>query len=160
MVLHLQRALETAGIDPIIIHPAMVYEAGGGVFGRFIEDARGRKIVRVVGSEDVRWPLVHCDDLADLYLLALERASSCASYIGAAIDGFPVGRIARAVARKFGVLSPLQIIAADALASELGSWALGYAMDQQLSGDKARRELGWNPSHVDPEGEIASAVLR
>jgi hypothetical protein len=29
-------------------------------------------------------------------------------------------------------------------------------MDQQLSGEKARRELGWKPVHLDPEGEIAA----
>jgi len=40
------------------------------------------------------------------------------------------------------------------IAAELGEWARGYALDQRLSGDKARRELGWAPRHLDPEGEI------
>jgi hypothetical protein len=30
----------------------------------------------------------------------------------------------------------------------------GYALDQRLSGEKARRELGWRPQHLDPIGEI------
>jgi hypothetical protein len=42
-----------------------------------------------------------------------------------------------------------------AIAAELGEWARGYALDQQLSGAKARRELGWEPKHLDPEEEIA-----
>jgi nucleoside-diphosphate-sugar epimerase len=157
MVPHLQWTLESPGISPIVIHPAMVYEAGGGVFSRFIEDARKRRVVRVVGGEEVRWPLVHRDDLANLYLLALERGLPRRSYIGATIEGLPVGRIARAVARKFRIrkLSP-EIISADLIAEELGSWARGYAIDQQMSGEKARRELGWKPLHLDPEGEIAS----
>src|SRR5258707_8245119 len=58
MVPHLQRVLDTSGIDPIIIHPAMVYEAGGGVFRRFVDDAVERDAIRIVGGEDVRWPLV------------------------------------------------------------------------------------------------------
>jgi nucleoside-diphosphate-sugar epimerase len=37
-----------------------------------------------------------------------------------------------------------------------GQWARGRAMDQQLSDEKARRELGWTPVHLDPEGEIAA----
>jgi hypothetical protein len=47
------------------------------------------------------------------------------------------------------------IISAEALAAELGAWAGGYALDQQLSGAKARRDLGWRPKHLDPEREIA-----
>jgi nucleoside-diphosphate-sugar epimerase len=159
MVPHLQRVLDTKGIDPVIIHPAMVYEPDGGVFGRFVGDAIERDAVRVVGGEDVRWPLVHRDDLANLYALALESSVARTSYIGAAIGGFPVGRIARAMARRFGTRDQKpEIISADAIAAELGSWSRGYALDQQLSGDKARHELGWNPQHLDPEGEIASIV--
>jgi hypothetical protein len=46
-------------------------------------------------------------------------------------------------------------VSADTIAAELGEWARGYALDQQLSGDKARRDLGWRPRHLDPEAEIA-----
>lgn len=156
MVPHLRRVLDADGIDGIIIHPTMVYEPGGGVFRRFAEDAASGDAIRVVGSEAVRWPLVHSADLAVLYALALERGEAGSSYIGAAIDGLPVGRIAGAFAGHFQTRRrEPQIIATDAIAAELGDWARGYALDQQLSGAKARRELGWQPKHLDPEGEIA-----
>jgi nucleoside-diphosphate-sugar epimerase len=159
MVPHLRRVLDTEGIDPVIIHPAMVYQAGDGVFRCFADDAVERDAIRVVGSEAVRWPLVHRADLANLYALALESGVTPASYIGAAISGFPVGRIARAMARRFGTRHQTpEIISADAIAAELGPWARGYAFDQQLSGDKARRDLGWQPQHLDPEGEIAAII--
>jgi hypothetical protein len=29
------------------------------------------------------------------------------------------------------------------------------APDQQLSGARAQRDLGWTPTHLDPEREIA-----
>jgi uncharacterized protein YeaC (DUF1315 family) len=48
-----------------------------------------------------------------------------------------------------------QIVSADTTAAELGEWARGYALDQQQSGAKARRELGWTPTHLDPEREIS-----
>jgi hypothetical protein len=41
-------------------------------------------------------------------------------------------------------------------AAELGEWARGYALDQRLSGAKARRVLGRQPRHLDPESEIAA----
>jgi nucleoside-diphosphate-sugar epimerase len=156
MVPQLRRVLESPDVDGIVIHPAMVYTDGGGVFSRFARDAVERDAIRVVAGEDVRWPLVHAEDLAELYLLALERASAQSSYIGAAIEGFPVGRIIRAFAKRFGTRQQQpQIIAADAIAAELGEWARGYGLDQRLGGEKARRELGWKPKHLDPEAEIA-----
>jgi nucleoside-diphosphate-sugar epimerase len=155
MVPQLQRVLASTEVEGIVIHPAMVYGREGGVFDRFAREAAAGQAVRVVASEAVRWPLVHAEDLAQLYALALERARPGSSYIGAAVEGFPVGRIARAYARRFGTGNQVpQIVSADAIAAELGEWARGYAFDQRLSGAKARRELGWAPKHLDPEGEI------
>jgi hypothetical protein len=99
-----------------------------------------------------------CRTRRNVYALALEHAPSRSSYIGAAIEGFAVGRIARAFARRFGTLRQKpEIISPVAIEAELGGWARGYALDQQLSGAKARRELGWTPHHLDPEREIAAA---
>ena len=155
MVPHLARVLEAPEVDGMVIYPAMVYAADGGVFDRFARDAVGRSAVRVVGSETVRWPLVHTDDLASLYALALERAPARSTWIGAANDGVMVGRIARAFAKRFGTRDQEpQIMSVDAAAAEWGEWARGYARDQRLGGGKARRELGWKPRHLDVEYEI------
>jgi len=157
MVESLTRVLGSPAVDGIVIHPAMVHAGDGGVFRRFAADAAGRRAVRVVASEAIRWPLVHADDLAQLYALALERAPPGSSYIGAALDGVPVGRIARAYARRFNTPDQTpEIVATDAIAAELGDWARGYARDQQLSGARARRDLGWQPRHLDPEQEIGA----
>ena len=104
----------------------------------------------------MRWPLVHSHDLATLYALALDRAPARSSFIGAAIEGHPVGRIARAFARRSGKPQDPVIVSADAIAAELGEWARGYALDQRLSGTKARHDLGWQPRHLDPEAAIAA----
>jgi nucleoside-diphosphate-sugar epimerase len=157
MVPQSRRVLAAPDIESIVIHPAMVYAADGGVFDRFAREAIECGAIRVVESEAVRWPLVHSADLANLYALALERAPAGSSYIGSAIEGFSVGRIARAFAMRFGTrIQQPQIISADAVAAEFGEWARGYALDQRLSGAKAQRELGWRPRHLDPETEIAS----
>jgi nucleoside-diphosphate-sugar epimerase len=156
MVPQLSRILQAPEVDGIVIHPAMVYTPRGGVFHRFARDAGEQDAIRVVESELVRWPLVHSEDLAELCILALERAPAGSSYLGAAIEGLAVGRIARAFAKRFGTRHhEPQIISTDAIAAELGEWARGYALDQRLSGAKARRDLGWRPKHLDPEGEIA-----
>lgn len=156
MLPHLQRVLSAPEVEGIVIHPAMVYTPQGGVFQRFARDSRERDAIRVVGSEAVRWPLVHSEDLAILYALALERAPAGSSYIGAAVEGLAVGMVARAFAKRLGTRRPEpEIISADSVAAELGEWARGYALDQRLSSTRASYELGWQPRHLDPESEIA-----
>jgi len=155
MVPNLRRVLAATEIDGIVIHPAMVFTAAAGIFRRFARDATERRAVRVVAGEEVRWPLVHSEDLADLYALALERAPARSSYIGAAIEGMAVGQIARAFARRFGTRDPEpEVVSMELIATELGEWARGYALDQRLSGTKAQHDLGWRPQHLDPIGEI------
>ena len=139
MVPHLQRILDNSAVDGLVIHPAMVYGGDGGVFRRFADDVANGRPVRVVGGENVRWPLVHRDDLAVLYGLVLERAPPGSSWLGVAIDGFPVGQIARTFSAE------IEIVSADTMAARLGEWARGYGYDQRLSGAKARRDLGWMP---------------
>ena len=154
---HMRRLLEAPAVVPVIIHPAMVYARRGGVFSSFAQDAQQGRPIRIIGGTHVRWPLVHSDDLAVLYALALERGVARESYIGSAIDGMTVGRIAHAFASRLG--SPdlgYEVVSPDAIAQELGDWARGYALDQQLSGAKARASLGWQPAHIDPESEIAA----
>lgn len=157
MVPQLNRVLASSEVDGIVVHPAMVYASEGGVFDRFARAATEGGEVPVIGSEAVRWPLVHSEDLAELYALALERAPPGSSYIGAAVDGVAVGRLARAFSRRFGASREApKIISVDAIAAQLGEWARGYALDQRLSSDKARRDLGWTPVHLDPENEIVT----
>jgi nucleoside-diphosphate-sugar epimerase len=156
-VTQMRRMFDTPGIEPSVIHPAMVYEPGAGVFSSFARDATAGRPIRVVAGENVRWPLVHSHDLAKLYALVLEKGVAGESYIGSAIDGLSVGRIARAFAARFAAPSPTPlIVSADEIAAELGEYARGFGLDQQLSGLKARRALGWRPQHLDPESEIAA----
>lgn len=85
-----------------VVHLACDFESDMGAIEQHLLDALlpalGRQLSRIA-SESVRWPLVHSDDLAVFYALAL---------------------------------------------------------DQRLSGAKARRDLGWRPKHLDPEAEIAA----
>jgi hypothetical protein len=70
-----------------------------------------------------RSPLVHSEDLASLHGLVLEHNATRSSYIGAAIEGLEVGRIARAFAKRFGTRHHQpEIISIDAIAAELGEW--------------------------------------
>jgi nucleoside-diphosphate-sugar epimerase len=155
MVPAIRRVLAAPGVRGVVVHPAMVFEGVEGVFARFAADARALGRVRVVGDGRARWPLVHRRDLADLYALALEKAAPGASYNAAAAERVPAGAIARAVARWFGADETPVPRDVDEAAAELGEWARGYALDQRMSGGKARRDLGWNPNWREPLADLA-----
>jgi nucleoside-diphosphate-sugar epimerase len=139
----------------MVILPAMVYERDGGVLEQMAEDARHRDRIRIVGSEDTRWPMVHRTDLAQLYALMLERGAPGSSFNGAGIVAMQVGKIAKTLARRFGKPDDLEVLTVDQAVRDIGGWTVGYALDQQMSSTKAARELGWTPEHTDILAELS-----
>ncbi len=146
--------LSAPHVRGMVIHPAMVYEDQGGVFGHMYDDAEQLGYIRVIGGEHVRWPLVHHDDLGDLYVLMLERGQPGDVFNGSAISGYPIGQIARAIARRLNVaVDPIVMPTSEAV-REYGPWAEGYAIDHQVSGKKAMDKLGWQPMHCDVIADV------
>jgi nucleoside-diphosphate-sugar epimerase len=152
---HLKMVLGASRVRAIVIHPAMVYERDNGVLAQFRDDLARLGRVRIFGHENVRWPMVHRADIGELYALALEQAPRGASYNGAAIDSITVGALARAMARRAGMETTPLVRPVDEAVAEFGDWARGYAIDQRMSGAKARRELRWLPIHRDPIADIS-----
>lgn len=135
-------------VEGAVVHPAMVYSGEGGMFSTFMDAIREGGVVEVIGSTNVVWPLVHADDLADLYVLTMEDARPGSVYNGSAIAGMNVADIVSAVAKHMGAgQREVRAAAVNEAAERLGEWARGYAISQRLSGDKARAELGWKPRH-------------
>lgn len=148
MVPGLRRVLAAPGIRPAVIHPGMVHAATTGPIAAMEAQAHAGEPVRVVDSEDVLWPMVHADDLADLYRRVLEDGGFVGQVIGVADPAVPVGLLARrAAARVSGERAP-EIVAADRIAAERGEWARGYACSQRMSGDLARERFGWAPTRT------------
>jgi nucleoside-diphosphate-sugar epimerase len=155
MAEQVRTVLAAPGIRGIVVHPALLWGGGGGVLAGFADDARRLGRVRVVGGETIRWPLVHREDLAVLYALALERGRPGAAYNGASMPGVPVGEIARGIARRFGCGDEAPLVRpVEEIVVELGEWARGYALDQRMSSEKARRDLSWEPTRVDIFGVL------
>lgn len=152
---NMQLVLGCPDIRGMVIHPAMVYERNGGVFEHIYEDARKLGHVRVIGGEHVRWPLVHRADLAQLYVKMLEKGKQGDVYNAAALQGVPIGTITRTIARRLGIKTDPVVCDIELSKSQFGDWAEGYALDQQMSGQKAMDRLGWSPKHIDVIADIA-----
>src|SRR6185295_15451825 len=92
------RVLQAAkrGVRSVVIRPAIVYGRGGGIPAGFVESAQKDGAARYVGTGENRWPFVHVDDLAELYLLALEKAPPGTLLLGVSGPSFRVAEVAAA----------------------------------------------------------------
>jgi nucleoside-diphosphate-sugar epimerase len=99
-----------------------------------------------VGTGENRWPLVHVEDLAELYALALEKAKPGSLYLAADGPSYRVSEIAEAASYAGGAAGRTQAVPLEEARLQYGSaLADALVLDQQVSGEKAKRELGWRP---------------
>ena len=129
------------GIRTVVLRPGVVYGRGGGTPRMFVSAARKKGVVRYVGDGAQRWPPVHVDDLAELYVLALDAPAG--TVLNAAGPSLTAREIAEAAAQANGARAepwPL-----DAARAVLGPFADALALDQQVSAARAHA-LGWKPS--------------
>lgn len=149
MVRNAQRLLACTGLSTAIVHPALVYHAGGGVFDRLIAAAKQGHPIEIWGSADIRWPLIHRRDLAGVYTGVLTRPDLIGSFNAVAETGVRVGDIADHIATFYGSGQAHVLVPPDTLVARHGYQALGPLLDQQMSAPRLRRVLGWGPQFTD-----------
>jgi len=137
------------GVRTVVIRPAIVYGRGGGIPAGFVKSAREEGAARYVGSGENRWPSVHVDDLADLYLLALEHAPAGSVLLGVNGPSRPVRDIAAAASRAAGAGGRTMAWPLEQAREKLGAYADALVLDQQASGRRAKELLGWKPHRPD-----------
>jgi nucleoside-diphosphate-sugar epimerase len=157
---HEQRVLDarSRGIRAVVIRPAVVYGEGGGVVALLIASAASGPI-RVVGSGANRWSTVRVDALAELYAAAVEQRAANGIYNAAAAAPVPYVEIARAASRAGGGDGTIEHLTLENARAAMGPLAEALALDLQVSSEKARRELGWNPHRPTILEELANTVV-
>ncbi|KXJ50829.1 MAG: hypothetical protein AXW12_03225 [Thalassospira sp. Nap_22] len=163
MIAGLNRILGDEKLHGVIIHPGCVYATGRrghtGLFERAITAAQSNKVITIVGGDHIDQPMVHTDDLADLYRRALCNAKPGSSYIGVAINGVSNDAVAKLIASHFAIEDcQFETISKQTAMSRLGNWAEGLGHHQHLSSAKAMLELGWAPKHLDIEQGIKACA--
>ncbi len=122
-------------VRAVVIRPGIVYGHNGGIV-RMIASGE----LPVVGDGRQSWPLVHVEDLADLYVRAL---------------GAPAGTLLHGVSQTTSVLDlalagrPAHRVHMQSLADArtgLGPFADALARDQRVSSLRTRTLLGWRPT--------------
>ncbi|MFF5077152.1 NAD-dependent epimerase/dehydratase family protein [Actinoplanes sp. NPDC000266] len=145
------RVLRAPGIRSILIEPGIVYGHGGGIPTVAVAAARAGTFV---GPGTQHWTTVHVDDLAELYVAALERAEPGSAFFGVGGDNPTTREIGEAVARRLG-LQGVGPETAESLVRRLGLFGEALLLDQQATGEKARTVLSWKPSRPSLLEDIA-----
>jgi nucleoside-diphosphate-sugar epimerase len=132
-------------VRPIVIRPGWVYGRGGGAVRLLVEGARQDGVARPVGNGRNHWPVVHVDDIARLYVLAVEQAPAHTLLHAVGTPTAPVTDIAAAASRAAGGQGCVQPQPLAKARLQLGLRADALALDQHVSAGRAQRLLGWVP---------------
>jgi nucleoside-diphosphate-sugar epimerase len=136
------------GVRSCVIRPGIVYGRDGGIIGGMVQEARDKGFVRFVGAGENRWPQVHVEDLAELYVLAMERAPAGTLINAASGESVYVRDVAEAASRAGGAKGNVRAWPLEDARETLGGYADALALDQQVSGKRAEELLGWKPAAV------------
>jgi nucleoside-diphosphate-sugar epimerase len=148
-------ARAATGQHPVVVMPGLVYGRSGGlVQSYFVEPGRAAGAIPCIGDGSNHWALVHVDDLAELYVLAL-NAPAGGIYAGVSGQNLPVVTITQALSHAAGCPGRIDSLTLEEAIQRMGPIAEAFALDQQLTGARARRELGWTPTHLDALTELA-----
>jgi nucleoside-diphosphate-sugar epimerase len=147
-----ERQVLAHGGRPVIIMPGLVYGDHGGLIEAFyLQPARKDGELVRIGDGSTHWALVHVDDLAELYVRALD-ARPRSVYVGVDDQNPTTGEVSQVLAKALDV--PVREVDAAEAAERMGPIAEAFALDQRLTAAKARRELGWLPKHTDALAEL------
>ncbi|MFC0842671.1 SgcJ/EcaC family oxidoreductase [Streptomyces noboritoensis] len=144
-----------AGVRATVIRPGIVHGNGGGIPAILVGLARKHGTPMYVGEEAVHWPMVHVDDLADLFVATVEKAPAGSLWHGVTESGVPVRDLAVAAGAAAGVDGEPQPWPLEDARAQLGApFADALALDQTVSGDAARESLGWLPRRAGAVADV------
>jgi nucleoside-diphosphate-sugar epimerase len=150
------------GVRTAVLCPSLIYGQGRGLgrdsvlIAALVQQARSGGVVQRVGAGRNLWSNVHLDDLADLYLLALEKSPPGTFYfVENGEESF--GAMTGALARSLGLPGPLPWNPD----SPDNIWHPQFALhalgsNSRVRGSRARDLLGWQPEHGSITDWIAS----
>ncbi|MGD1913246.1 MAG: SDR family oxidoreductase [Rivularia sp. (in: cyanobacteria)] len=136
-------------IRTVVIRPGLVYGQGGSdVFHMFAGLARQAGCGRTIGEGTNVCSVVHVDDLADLYLSALEHSPAGTLFNAASEEEPTMLDIASAIGRAMNFTNPPSVWPVEEARAALGPFADGMASNKRISAARAKHILSWTPHRV------------
>lgn len=147
-------------IRSIVIVPTMVYGEGLGIkkdsiqIPALINFSKEKGHGVYFGEGENIWSNLHIEDLADLYVLALEKAKAGSIYY-AENGSSSLKNIAENISKKYS-LQPAKSLSIQEAVDKFGPAGgyFGFASNSRCNSDKARAELDWKPIYNSIENFI------
>lgn len=152
-----ERALGAAGLRSVLVEPGIVYGHGAGIPALVTGAAQtdgDEPALELVGPGTQHWTTIHVEDLAALYVAALERGEGGARYLAVSGDNPTVRELGEAASRRRGLDGRVSVESAEETVDRLGAFGEALLLDQQATGAKARADLGWTPQRPSLVEEI------
>lgn len=141
-------------IRTIVLVPTMIYGTGTGIkqnsiqIPMLIEIAKERQAGIYIEKGENKWSNIHIEDLAELYVLALEKASA-GSYFYTENGNTSLKNIAISISKLLNFQGKTESITLDSAIEKWGpdAAAFGFASNSLVSSEKAKVILGWQPKY-------------
>ena len=140
------RVVGAPGVRGVAIRAASVHGRGGGFPATLVKAARESGSAWYVGEGDNHWPMVHVDDLAALFVLALEDAHAGSVFIAAEEEAPTTREIAVAASVAGGAGGATRSWPVAEARAAVGPFVDALLLDQRATSAKARELLGWRPT--------------
>ena len=148
-------------IRTIVIRPGLVYGNGGsGIMHALIGLVQQAGSAHTVGDGRNVWSSVHVEDLADLYVKAIEDGDPASVFHGVSEDEASMLDIASAIACTLELDGPAIVWPVEDAKGALGPLAAGLASNKRLSAAMTREVLGWTRQHPSVLEEIEHGSYR
>ena len=156
------KIVDATGMRGVVVVSSVAYGDGGGAIpGALLgspRDTAGNLIM--VGDGEQHWSTVHVADLADVFCRALENPSARGYYVVGNGANSTVAEISAAAAEAVGAPGSVAGSEAEARARFGDYFAEVLLLDQGTAASRARRELGWTPTHPTLTEELRTGSYR
>jgi nucleoside-diphosphate-sugar epimerase len=146
-------AAATSTLRTVVVRPGVVYGGSGGIVGDLLRSA-SNGLVRVVGSGDNHWPLVHERDLGELYVRLASMADAAGVYHANDEGDERVNDLVTAIAGHVPIPPSIRRVPMTEASRNLGAYAEALALDQIVRSPRARG-IGWQPALRSVAGNAA-----
>jgi nucleoside-diphosphate-sugar epimerase len=148
-------ALVAQRIDVRTVRLPQVHDTTrAGLISPLIAEARRAGAIAYVGEGKTRWAAAHVRDVAELYVLALEKGEPGARYHASVEEGVEARAISEAIGRGTGL--PVRSIEQQQVEQYFGWMAPFATLDMTASSAWTRERLGWQPEGPDLLTDLAA----
>jgi len=148
-------AANRSRLRTLVLRPGCLYGGRGGLTAAWFASAVEHGAARIVGDGGNRWSMVHVDDLAAAYALAVESPLAGDVLNLSEPSRATVRECAAAASRAAGRDGTVLSLSDEEAAAAFGPMAVPLAFSQVVDSCRAERLLGWRPRHA---GFVAEAA--